>query len=74
MTASFISRTGRVQSWLDNPESRLASKHRGDMYRMDSDLARELRSIYQSSVPKEQKTAKVLQLLALYPLEKSTQA
>ena len=23
MTASFISRTGRVQSWLDNPESRL---------------------------------------------------
>ena len=23
MSTSFISRTGRVQSWLDNPESRL---------------------------------------------------
>ncbi len=23
MTTSYISRTGRVQSWLDNPESRL---------------------------------------------------
>ena len=23
MTAELISRTGRVQSWLDNPESRL---------------------------------------------------
>ena len=52
----------------------MESKQAGDMYRMDSDLARELRSIYLSSVPKEQKTEKVLQLLDLYHSEKSTQA
>ena len=90
MTANVISRTGRVQQWLDNPESRLpvsctvfvvedsmegenGIEQAGDSYLTHSAMEQELRSIYLSSVPKEQKTAEVLQLLALYHSQKSIQ-
>ena len=51
----------------------MVSKQAGATSAMDLDLERELRSIYLSSVPKERKTERVLQLLALYHSVKSTQ-
>ena len=87
---NLISRTGRVQNWIDDPTSRLPvsctvftvedsmegkneSKQVGDSSLMHSDMEQELLSIYQSSDPKEVKTAKVLMLLDQLALGKSTQ-
>ena len=50
----------------------MESKHNGDSSATDYALEQALLSIYQSSVPKEQKTEKVLRLLAQYPSEKFT--
>ncbi len=87
---SLISRTGRVQNWIDDPDSRLpvsctvfvvedsmegpnGIEASGDSSATLSDLELALLSIYLSSEPKEVKTAKVLQLLDQYRLEKSIQ-